>query len=222
KQREKMKVVIASSGMCAICHFSLTYQNRKYVFNQLTFFNEHKVHLNKYHVPKINTCITHFKIFFVQVIIYLLQEKFFKLLKITAVTLITCQNKETDLFKEIPTCSDKDLKEGLLTILFSFCLEMASGQEKDSTVQNVKKDDNDHKTSADYYFDSYSHFGIHQEMLKDKVRTKTYQRAILQNKHLFKNKIVLDVGAGTGILCLFAAQAGAKQVFGVSICEKIG
>jgi hypothetical protein len=33
-------------------------------------------------------------------------------------------------------------------------------------------------TSADYYFDSYSHFGIHEEMLKDEVRTKSYQNAI--------------------------------------------
>jgi protein arginine N-methyltransferase 1 len=41
-------------------------------------------------------------------------------------------------------------------------------------------------TSADYYFDSYSHFGIHEEMLKDEVRTKAYMNAIEQNKHLFK------------------------------------
>lgn len=47
-------------------------------------------------------------------------------------------------------------------------------------------------TSADYYFDSYSHFGIHEEMLKDEVRTKSYMNAILLNKHLFKDKIVLD------------------------------
>ena len=33
-------------------------------------------------------------------------------------------------------------------------------------------------TSADYYFDSYSHFGIHEEMLKDTVRTKTYMRRV--------------------------------------------
>jgi hypothetical protein len=33
-------------------------------------------------------------------------------------------------------------------------------------------------TSADYYFDSYSHFGIHEEMLKDEVRTKSYMNAI--------------------------------------------
>jgi hypothetical protein len=33
-------------------------------------------------------------------------------------------------------------------------------------------------TSADYYFDSYSHFGIHEEMLKDEVRTRSYMNAI--------------------------------------------
>lgn len=71
------------------------------------------------------------------------------------------------------------------------------------------------KTSADYYFDSYSHFGIHEEMLKDVVRTKTYQNAIYQNAFIFKNKVVLDVGAGTGILSLFCAKAGAKHVYAV-------
>ncbi len=70
-------------------------------------------------------------------------------------------------------------------------------------------------TSKDYYFDSYSHFGIHEEMLKDDVRTKSYLNAIEQNKHLFKDKIVLDVGCGTGILSLFAARAGAAKVFAV-------
>ena len=62
-------------------------------------------------------------------------------------------------------------------------------------------------TSADYYFNSYAHFGkkvvltplgIHEEMLKDEVRTKSYMYSIIHNKHLFKDKIVLDVGCGTG------------------------
>lgn len=54
-------------------------------------------------------------------------------------------------------------------------------------------------------------------MLKDSIRTKGYRNAIMNNKHLFKDKIVLDVGCGTGILSLFAARAGAKKVYGVSI-----
>ncbi len=40
-------------------------------------------------------------------------------------------------------------------------------------------------------------------MQKDEVRTKSYQSAIYQNKHLFKDKVVLDVGCGTGILSMY-------------------
>ena len=71
-------------------------------------------------------------------------------------------------------------------------------------------------TSGDYYADSYAHFGIHEEMLKDEVRTLSYRNSMWWNKHLFKDKVVLDVGCGTGILSMFAAKAGAKQVIAVS------
>ncbi|KAF8365422.1 hypothetical protein PRIPAC_83251 [Pristionchus pacificus] len=70
-------------------------------------------------------------------------------------------------------------------------------------------------TSKDYYFDSYSHFGIHEEMLKDEVRTNTYRNSIYHNKHLFKDKIVMDVGFGTGIHSMFAAKSGAKRALAV-------
>lgn len=48
------------------------------------------------------------------------------------------------------------------------------------------------------------------------MRTKTYQNVIYQNTFLFKDKVVLDVGAGTGILSLFCAKSGAKHVYAVT------
>ena len=52
--------------------------------------------------------------------------------------------------------------------------------------------------------------------MKDTVRTGSYRAAIINNPHLFKDKTVLDVGCGTGILSMFAAKAGASHVVGVS------
>ncbi|KIW04003.1 uncharacterized protein PV09_04830 [Verruconis gallopava] len=65
------------------------------------------------------------------------------------------------------------------------------------------------------YFESYSYNAIHEEMLKDKVRTDAYRDFIYEHKHLFANKIVLDVGCGTGILSMFCARAGAARVIAV-------
>lgn len=65
--------------------------------------------------------------------------------------------------------------------------------------------------------------GIHEEMLarhsfaqlwpttddaiqKDEVRTRSYRDAIVNNKHIFKDKVVLDVGCGTGILSMYESQ----------------
>ncbi|KAG5735496.1 putative protein arginine N-methyltransferase [Termitomyces sp. T112] len=76
-------------------------------------------------------------------------------------------------------------------------------------------------TSRDYYADSYAHFGIHEEMLKDTVRTGSYRSAIINNPHLFQGKTVLDVGCGTGILSMFAAKAGAKHVVGIDMSNII-
>jgi len=54
-----------------------------------------------------------------------------------------------------------------------------------------------------HYFNSYNHHGIHEEMLKDEVRTKSYRDAIYNNRHIFKDKVVLDVGCGTSILSMY-------------------
>lgn len=72
-----------------------------------------------------------------------------------------------------------------------------------------------------HYFSSYDHFGIHEEMLKDTSRTLSYRNAMYRNKALFKDKIVLDVGCGTGILSMFAAKAGAKHVYSVDMSSII-
>lgn len=66
------------------------------------------------------------------------------------------------------------------------------------------------------YYGQLSHQG---NMLQDLVRTGTYQQAFLQNKANFADKVVLDVGAGTGILSFFAAQAGARKVYAVEASQ---
>merc|ERR1712240_331611 len=101
--------------------------------------------------------------------------------------------------------------------------EMAETADRMEIVQgesSAPKPAAEDMTSKDYYFDSYAHFGIHEEMLKDEVRTLTYRNSMFHNKHLFKDKVVLDVGSGTGILCMFAAKAGAKKVIGIE-CSSI-
>ncbi|XP_014652400.1 PREDICTED: histone-arginine methyltransferase CARM1 [Ceratotherium simum simum] len=71
------------------------------------------------------------------------------------------------------------------------------------------------ESSAVQYFQFYGYLSQQQNMMQDYVRTGTYQRAILQNHTDFKDKIVLDVGCGSGILSFFAAQAGARKIYAV-------
>lgn len=65
------------------------------------------------------------------------------------------------------------------------------------------------------YFDSYSFIEIHETMLKDKARTEAYRDGMMANKALFDGATVIDVGCGTGILSIFAVQAGAARVVGI-------
>lgn len=52
-------------------------------------------------------------------------------------------------------------------------------------------------------------------MLQDNKRTLVYRDAIMSNTSHFQDKLVLDVGAGSGILTFFAVQAGATHVYAV-------
>uniref|UniRef100_A0A060T2B1 ARAD1C23936p n=1 Tax=Blastobotrys adeninivorans TaxID=409370 RepID=A0A060T2B1_BLAAD len=87
--------------------------------------------------------------------------------------------------------------------------------------ENTEKAGEELPYSEQHYFKSYDHFGIHEEMLKDETRTMSYRNAIYQNRHMFKDKVVLDVGCGTGILSMFAARSGAKHVIGVDMSNII-
>ncbi|KAF9954924.1 Protein arginine N-methyltransferase 3 [Modicella reniformis] len=82
-------------------------------------------------------------------------------------------------------------------------------EDRDPTAVMVAGDE------GNYYFNSYAHSDIHQQMLNDRVRTEGYRDYIYENKDIFKGKTVLDVGCGTGILSMFAARAGAAKVLSV-------
>ncbi|GAA5846271.1 hypothetical protein JCM9279_005883 [Rhodotorula babjevae] len=88
--------------------------------------------------------------------------------------------------------------------------EERGGDEENKDGEAVHKDD-------DHYFESYQYNDIHEVMLKDRVRTLAYRNFIVDpaNRSRFEGKVVLDVGCGTGILSMFAAQAGARKVYAV-------
>lgn len=75
-----------------------------------------------------------------------------------------------------------------------------------------KQDDPERYDDFSYCYGQLKH---QQIMLEDHVRMNAYQKAILHNKDDFQGKVVMDVGAGTGILSFFSLQAGARKVYAV-------
>ena len=53
-------------------------------------------------------------------------------------------------------------------------------------------------------------------MLQDKRRVEAYEVPL---KNLCKDKVVADVGAGTGILSIIAAEGGAAKVYAIEYSE---
>jgi len=84
-------------------------------------------------------------------------------------------------------------------------------EDKNTSVFSERTED----SSASQYFQFYGYLSQQQNMMQDFIRTSTYQKAILDNPVDFSGKVVLDVGAGSGILSFFAQQSGAKRVYAV-------
>jgi len=86
---------------------------------------------------------------------------------------------------------------------------VASGDENDDDATEVDEQD-------ESYFHEYGNsVTVHYLMLADKVRTLSYKNAIHDYKDRIRGKVVMDVGAGTGILSIFAAKVGASKVYAV-------
>lgn len=97
----------------------------------------------------------------------------------------------------------------------SYGLRAVSDVSTDDDVFTKKID----RTSAETYFSYYASLAEQQNMLQDRVRTGTYFTAILEHRAAFFGKIVMDVGAGSGVLSCFAALAGARRVYAVEASD---
>jgi len=69
------------------------------------------------------------------------------------------------------------------------------------------------------YFCSYAQLYHQKQMLADHNRMAAYHAAILGNSDVFKGKVVMDVGTGSGILAVWAAQAGARKVYAIEYTD---
>ncbi|XP_010914428.1 probable histone-arginine methyltransferase CARM1 [Elaeis guineensis] len=92
-------------------------------------------------------------------------------------------------------------------------------EDKQGLAPISKFDDKIEAASASMYFHYYGQLRHQQTILEDHVMTGTYYTAIITNHVDFQGRVVVEVGAGTGILSLFAAQAGAKHVYAIEASE---
>ncbi|XP_058782575.1 probable protein arginine N-methyltransferase 3 [Vicia villosa] len=149
-----------------------------------------------------------------------------------AVKNLVVDDRADDVFKRKETASVSDERSNSPS---SSDKKLVNGKDSRGCVSSIDKDPeegslmgNPHNHIATHikkvnesYFGSYSSFGIHREMLSDKARMDAYGQAILKNPSLLNGAVVMDVGCGTGILSLFAAQAGASRVVAVEASAKM-
>ncbi|XP_058129423.1 uncharacterized protein LOC131289878 [Anopheles ziemanni] len=135
---------------------------------------------------------------------------------------LTAQLREKENLLQHAASSMEKMKQSFRNIMEepTPSKEKVKGVGGDQKLQQIKKKLEHCVSSVSVdddqgYFNTYSHFGIHHDMLSDEVRTSSYRDAILRNADIIKDKVVLDLGCGTAILSMFASKAGAKEVISV-------
>lgn len=99
-----------------------------------------------------------------------------------------------------------------LLFLFLFFIVLAVGKIFLISTMITHQENFDTEGSIDeQYYSSYADLSVHQLMLSDVPRMEFYKSALSEKN--VKGKIIVDVGAGSGILSFFAAKAGAQHVF---------
>mmetsp|Transcript_27834 Transcript_27834/g.41545 ORF Transcript_27834/g.41545 Transcript_27834/m.41545 type:complete len:463 (-) Transcript_27834:267-1655(-) len=96
----------------------------------------------------------------------------------------------------------------------------SNSNDNDDTIPTFHTQDEQQKAS-DYanYFSAYADLHHQKIMLTDTHRMTAYHDAIMKNQHVFRDKVVMDVGSGSGILAVWAAKAGAKRVYAVEYTD---
>ncbi|KAL3816909.1 hypothetical protein ACHAXA_009104, partial [Cyclostephanos tholiformis] len=111
--------------------------------------------------------------------------------------------------QNIPTFDGTDEKSKATDFANYFCAVLTHGA---SLVNRV--------TSLGLILPSqYAQLYHQKQMLTDHNRMAAYHAAIVGNADIFKDKVVMDVGTGSGILAVWAAQAGAKRVYAIEYTD---
>lgn len=82
-----------------------------------------------------------------------------------------------------------------------------------------RTEDQNHRyiNTLEQYLKTYGDIELHRRMVSDRLRTDAFAAAI--REVVRPGDVVLDVGTGTGVLAMLAAQAGAAKVYGIDVTD---